>query len=99
MRFGFLSLALGALLVFSACGSNRRTVKITSVPSGATIYVNGEEKGQTPASKIILDFGRDPDTRVFVQVRYRRKLPGFAVWTYDEVPDGEEKKFSLQEEE
>jgi hypothetical protein len=84
---------VGALLVLGACGSNAREVKITSTPQGATIYVNGVERGQTPAPKVKIDFP-DPESRVFVQARLKGQVRGIAVWTIDEVPA--EKEFILR---
>lgn len=45
MRFTW---ALLVLLVGSATGCARRTLTINSEPSGALVYLNGEEVGRTP---------------------------------------------------
>ncbi|MCB9828377.1 MAG: PEGA domain-containing protein [Planctomycetes bacterium] len=42
-----LALALGTLLLAGGCRTMKRTLTIDSVPSGATIWVNGEKQAST----------------------------------------------------
>jgi hypothetical protein len=80
-------------VALSGCANYKREVVISSNPPGATIYVNGEERGQTE-SKVILDYGKDPAARKFIQVRKNNHMPGFGVWSLGEVL--EKKKFNLE---
>jgi hypothetical protein len=92
MKFAAVVLLLAGL-VLGGCASYEREVLISSNPPGATIYVNGEERGQTE-SKVILDYSKDPGARMFIQVRKDHYMPGFGVWSIDEVLD--KKKFDLE---
>lgn len=80
-------------LALSGCANYKREVVISSNPPGATIYVNGEERGQTEG-KVILDYGQAPEARQFIQVRKNNHMPGFGVWSLNEVQ--EKKKFNLE---
>src|SRR5688572_27036630 len=52
----FLFLLSAPALLSSGCEATQKTFKVTSVPPGATIYVNGEPKGQTDVEKLIIGF-------------------------------------------
>lgn len=65
-----------------------RYVDIDSKPSGATIYVDGEKKGVTREARLKLDFRRDPEHRVLIQLVKPRYRPAFMYWAIDEVPEG-----------
>ena len=90
-------LAVGLLV--SACGGITRVVEIrTRTPEtlGASIYVNGEKKGNTP-SRVSMTFSGMPGQRVLVQVVKANYKPGFQYWTLEEVPD-KPKEFQLEDE-
>jgi len=89
--FAVILILVGPAL--SGCANYKREVVISSNPPGAAIYVNGEERGQTE-SKVILDYGKDPEARMFIQVRKNNHMPGFGVWSINEVL--EKKKFNLE---
>lgn len=90
--------ALAALLLLVSPGCEIvRFVEISSRPpetTGASIYVNGEKRGSTPA-KVRLDFP-DPNARVLVQVVKANYKPAFQYWTLHEVP--ERRPFDLEDE-
>lgn len=57
------SLAVLSLAVLSlgpsGCQSHVRYFKVTSYPEGATVYVDGEARGQTTFSRLEIDFGSE----------------------------------------
>ena len=89
----FLAAVLAVCLTAVGCAGYKRDVIITSNPPGATVYVDGEERGQTEC-KVILDYSKDPEARKFIQVRKNQHMPAFGVWSMDEVLS--KKKFSLE---
>jgi len=50
MRNYGLLLGVVALLGITGCWGGTNTVRISSIPSGASLYVNGEHAGETPKS-------------------------------------------------
>ena len=102
MRFSRRILAtaatlLGCVLLAGGCGKPYRLVKIDSNPPGAAIFVNGEMRGTTPAEKVKIDFGADPQRRAIIQVVKDRFKPVFQTWTLEEVPSSG-KTFQLDRE-
>ena len=82
-------MALLACTVAALAGCAQiRYVDIDSKPSGATIYVDGEKKGVTREARLKLDFRKDPEHRVLIQLVKPRYRPAFMYWSIDEVPEG-----------
>ncbi|MBI4585436.1 MAG: PEGA domain-containing protein [Planctomycetes bacterium] len=81
----------GAALWGGGC-ANTKVAEVLSNPSGASIFVDGEKRGTTPA-KVQIDFGSDPTRRVLIQVCKHRYQPGFQYWTSEDME--EKKKFEL----
>ena len=78
--------ALASLLVVaSGCGG--MVFQISSKPQGATIYINGEEKGVTPMQKVSLPFSGDPLEPVFIQLSKPGYKPSYSPLRINEVPD------------
>jgi hypothetical protein len=90
-----LALLLPALLVLAAGCTLSRAVSIESEPSGATIFVNGEERGVTPAT-VSLHFA-DETQRVIIQIVKEGYRPAYQPWYLIEVPE-KAKKFALNPE-
>ena len=44
-------------LAASGCATGRRYFRVTSYPQGATVYVDGESRGQTDFDRLEVDFG------------------------------------------
>ncbi len=64
-----VSLAATALL--SACSSTkRRLFQVQSFPPGATIFVNGEPRGQTDEQRLLIDF---PEEAHLVTLRLEKE--------------------------
>ncbi|MGH9363095.1 MAG: PEGA domain-containing protein [Thermoanaerobaculia bacterium] len=97
-RFGgALAVALAAAFAVAGCAPER-LVEIDSRPAdakGASIYVNGEKRGVTPA-KVRIRFGPSPESRVLVQVVKPNYKPAFQYWTLVEAP--EKRVFDLEDE-
>lgn len=89
---------LAATLMVCACGGITRVVEIrtrTPETQGASIYVNGEKKGNTP-SKVSMTF-MSPTSRVLIQVVKANYKPGLQYWDLLEVPE-KPKEFQLEDE-
>ena len=82
--FGILALVLSIL---PSCISHARYVDIDTKPTGATIFVDGEQKGVTHSQKLKLDFSGDPTRRILIQISKPRYKPIFQYWSIDEVPE------------
>jgi hypothetical protein len=82
LRCPGLLLVAAACLLVSGCGSTR-IVDIDTIPTGASIYVDGEKKGVTRSS-VPVDFGSS--ARVFIQIVKHRYKPISQYWTIDDVP-------------
>jgi hypothetical protein len=50
-------LPIASCLLLTACGTNQRTLSITSEPTGALVYVNDVQLGETPLEAEFLWFG------------------------------------------
>lgn len=66
------ALALVAFCSSVGCGSHVRYFRVTSYPEGATVYVDGEDRGQTTFSRLEVDFG---STDQLVTIRLEK--PGY----------------------
>ncbi len=82
-------------LAAQGCGTPTKYVAIDSKPQGATVFINGEEKGVTPIQNLQLTFPAGLEQRVIIQVVKDRYLPFFESWLFLEVP--RQKKYILQE--
>lgn len=76
-----LILPLGA----GGCSCSK-VVKIDSKPPGATIFMDGAEKGVTP-SKVEIPCFSDPTQRVRIDIVKPDYKPAFTYWTLAEIPD------------
>src|SRR6267142_960180 len=66
--------------------SPRQVVEIVSDPPGATVFVNGEQKGVTN-TKVELEYSGDPNQRIAVQVMKANYKPlPVQYWKRMEVP-------------
>ncbi len=83
----FPEAALASLLLFCASGCGGVIVQISSKPQGATIYINGEEKGVTPMQKVLLPFSGDALQPVFIQLSKPGYKPSYSPLRINEVPD------------
>ncbi|MEM6314884.1 MAG: PEGA domain-containing protein [Planctomycetota bacterium] len=52
------SVVLLMLLIVVGCGGVQRTLTVTSEPSGALVYLNGEEAGRTPMTRDFVHYGK-----------------------------------------
>jgi len=59
--------ALLAALTTLGCSSSKKHFTVTSFPSGATIFVNGEPRGMTDMAKLAVDFPNE-DTLVPIRI-------------------------------
>lgn len=90
--FCLATVAMGS----AGCGVPTRYVNLDSKPQGATIFINGEEKGVTPVENLQLSFPGGEQQRVIIQVVKDRYLPFFESWFLREVPT-QKKTYVLQE--
>jgi hypothetical protein len=88
-----LGFALLAAILTAGCGTTGKNFKITSYPSGATIFLDGDRWGQTDADKVFVDF-KSADQLVTLRLQKDGFQPTGAVLTY-ESPG--EMAFFLQE--
>jgi hypothetical protein len=79
----------------SACAASVRQVDIDSKPSGAVVYINGENRG-TARTKVDLDFGPGGKHRVLIQIVKPRYKPVLQYWTIHEVSETDKKVFMLE---
>src|SRR3989442_1757171 len=97
-RFSVASLLGLCLWALTLAGCTAlRVVEIDNRPSearGASIFVNGEKRGVTPA-RVQIDFG-STDQRVLIQVVKPNYKPAFQYWNVFEVP--EKRVFDLEDE-
>jgi hypothetical protein len=66
------ALALVVLCAAAGCGSHVRYFRVTSYPEGATVYVDGEDRGQTTFSRLEVDFGSEDQL-----ITLRLEKPGY----------------------
>lgn len=83
------------LVALAACSVPTKIVKIDSDPSPATVYLDGEERGETPMT-LELIYDKGPHQRHFVQVRREGQKPTLDKWKYLEVPT--DKRYTLEDE-
>jgi len=69
----------------AACGTPDPTIKIDSVPEGATVYIDGERAG-TAGDTFALHYGADPRRKIYVQLCKRGYQPAEAMWELAELP-------------
>ena len=60
-------LLAGMFVFFSGCGTTEKHFNVTSFPEGATIFVDGEPRGQTNTGKLRVDFGNDEYVAIRLQ--------------------------------
>ncbi|MCC6785188.1 MAG: PEGA domain-containing protein [Planctomycetes bacterium] len=85
--------ALAPLALLAACGG-APILEVTSDPTNATIYVNGQRQGQAPV-KVILPF--DQGERVWVQAVHPDGLQaGEQTYTEDTLPSDGRYHFRLR---
>lgn len=91
-----VAIVLLAQLTCSACsGTSIHKVLIQSDPQGATIFVNGEEKGPTNGT-VTITFTGDPEERVFIQLVLSGREPVYDTWKKDEIPTEGKKLYILK---
>lgn len=82
----FRLVALGFILMSACIGCARtKIVEIITSPPGATIYVDGEERGLTPGT-IKVNFTSNEEYRVLIQLVKDGCHPVVQPWSFDEVP-------------
>jgi hypothetical protein len=72
------------LACLTSCGTSRKYLRVSSHPDGATIFVNGEPRGQTNVQTLLVDLGDSGTATV------RLEKDGFqsaGVAVTDESPD------------
>lgn len=79
--------SLLALIFVGGCGRATRIVVFESDPPGATVYVNGIEKGTADGRAFTLDFGPDGQDKVLVHFVKEGRKPRVQTFTYQEVQD------------
>ncbi len=80
-----LCAGLLTLLVAIGCESATRVVVFESDPPGATVYVNGIEKGTADGRAFTLDFGPGGEGKVLVHFVKEGRKPRIQTFTYGEV--------------
>jgi len=80
-------------LFSTGCGSAGKNFKITSYPSGATIFLDGDRWGLTDAEKVFIDF-RSADQLVTLRLQKEGYQPTGAVLS---IESPGEMTFFLQE--
>ena len=77
--FNFISiLCIGVLLCFIGCGSKRTsiaTLRVTSTPNGANVYLDGAAIGKTPLRSYEVDTGAKREKRVELGVEFAGYTP------------------------
>jgi hypothetical protein len=96
------SFAAALLLAGAAsCGAPPDpTIKIVSIPEGATVYIDGERAG-TAGDTFALHYGADPRRKIYVQLCKRGYQPAEAMWELAELPAADargqrEKSFQME---
>jgi hypothetical protein len=69
----------------SGCSTPDPTIKIDSVPEGATVYIDGERAG-TAGDTFALHYGADPRRKIYLQICKRGYQPAEAMWELAELP-------------
>ena len=88
-----------AVLLGSGCETTEKYFKITSFPEGATVYVDGEPRGQTNFKRLEVDFERE-DKLVTVRLEkdgyqttgivLSKRSPQEIAFFLDEAPSNQE---------
>ena len=68
------SVAIVGWLTGSGCASKSTYFRVTSYPEGATVYVDGESRGQTHFDRLEVDFGSG-DEQVILRVEKQGYQP------------------------
>lgn len=86
---GTPKMRLASALLFASfavgCSTPDPTIKITSNPEGATVYIDGERAG-TSGDTFALHYGADPQRKIYVQLCKRGYQPAEAMWELAELP-------------
>lgn len=85
-RWSWLAgVVLGSWLLAGCSSTVTRTVVFESDPPGATVYVNGIEKGTADGRAFTLDFGGSGEDKVLVHFVKEGRKPRIQTFTLAEV--------------